>query len=125
MPGRRAHRRHVHNRAATRWISTAGRARHRRRRRPCGRTRRHAPQHEADRDRRRGEAREAAEALARELAALPQDCLRNDRLSVLEQEGLAEEHALRIELEHGLRSLGAGALEGAARFASGAGRHGS
>lgn len=59
------------------------------------------------------------------LAALPQDCLRNDRLSVLEQEGLAEEHALRVELEHGTRSLGTGALEGAARFASGAGRHGS
>ena len=36
-----------------------------------------------------GEARAAAEALAHELAALPQECLRNDRLSVLEQEGLS------------------------------------
>jgi enoyl-CoA hydratase len=72
-----------------------------------------------------GTARQAAEALAHELAALPQDCLRNDRLSVLEQEGLAEEEALRAELDHGMRSLGAVALEGAARFASGAGRHGT
>jgi enoyl-CoA hydratase len=72
-----------------------------------------------------GAARQAAEALAHELAALPQDCLRNDRLSVLEQEGLAEEEALRAELEHGMRSLGSDALEGAARFASGAGRHGT
>ena len=73
----------------------------------------------------RGQARKAAEALARELAALPQDCLRNDRLSVLDQEGLAEVDALRAELEHGMRSLGSDALEGAARFASGAGRHGA
>jgi enoyl-CoA hydratase len=72
-----------------------------------------------------GTARQAAEALAHDLAALPQDCLRNDRLSVLEQEGLAEEEALRAELEHGMRSLSSEALEGAARFVSGAGRHGA
>jgi enoyl-CoA hydratase len=71
-----------------------------------------------------GQARQAAESLAHELAALPQACLRNDRLSVLEQEGLSEEEALELELEHGLRSLSADALEGAARFSSGAGRHG-
>lgn len=72
-----------------------------------------------------GQARAAAEDLARELAALPQECLRNDRLSVLGQEGMSEEDALRVELEHGLRSLSVDALAGAARFASGAGRHGS
>jgi enoyl-CoA hydratase len=71
-----------------------------------------------------GQARAAAEALAHELAALPQECLRNDRLSVYDQEGLGEEEALRVELEHGMRSLGADALEGAARFAGGAGRGG-
>jgi enoyl-CoA hydratase len=71
-----------------------------------------------------GQARAAAEALARELAALPQECLRQDRLSVLEQEGLPERDALRVELEHGMRSLAADALDGAARFASGEGRHG-
>jgi enoyl-CoA hydratase len=71
-----------------------------------------------------GEARFAAEALAHELSRLPQVCLRQDRLSLLEQEGLDEEDAMRNELRHGLVSLGADALEGAARFASGAGRHG-
>ena len=72
-----------------------------------------------------GQARAAAEALAHELAALPQECLRNDRLSVLEQAGLTEDDALRVELEHGIRSLGDDALAGAARFTSGSGRHGA
>lgn len=72
-----------------------------------------------------GEARAAAEALARELAALPQVCLREDRLSLLEQEGLEEDAALANELRHGVVSLRAGALEGAQRFAAGAGRHGT
>ncbi|MFC4785563.1 crotonase/enoyl-CoA hydratase family protein [Nocardioides sp. MAHUQ-72] len=72
-----------------------------------------------------GTAREAAEALAASLAAFPQECLRGDRLSVLEQEGLPAPAAMAGELAHGLRSLAAGALDGAARFTSGAGRHGS
>jgi enoyl-CoA hydratase len=71
-----------------------------------------------------GHARAEAEALARTLAELPQACLRNDRLAVLEQDGLSEEDALIAEHRHGLRSLEAGALDGAARFASGEGRHG-
>lgn len=70
-----------------------------------------------------GTALAAAQQLARELAALPQECLRNDRLSVYDQQGLAEEDALRVELEHGMRSL-TQAIEGAQRFAAGAGRHG-
>ena len=72
-----------------------------------------------------GAALDTARALASELAALPQTCLRQDRLSLLEQWGLPESDAMRAELEHGMVSLGAGALEGAERFASGAGRHGS
>jgi enoyl-CoA hydratase len=72
-----------------------------------------------------GTARAEAEALAATLAAFPQDCLRNDRLSALEQQGLTEDEAMLGELRHGLRSLASGALDGAARFASGAGRHGS
>ena len=72
-----------------------------------------------------GQARAEAEALARSLAALPQECLRQDRLSVLEQEGLTEAEAMAAELQHGLVSLAAGALEGAARFTSGEGRHGA
>ena len=72
-----------------------------------------------------GTAREEAEALAAQLAAFPQTCLRHDRLSLLEQDGLSEQDALTNELTRGLVSLDADTLEGAARFASGAGRHGS
>ena len=72
-----------------------------------------------------GSARAEAESLASSLAALPQACLRNDRLSSIDQWGLDVAAALRAEHAHGLRSLAAGALAGAARFASGAGRHGS
>ena len=50
-----------------------------------------------------GESLAAAQALARELAALPQTCLREDRLSLLEQEGLDEAAALANELGHGVR----------------------
>jgi enoyl-CoA hydratase len=71
-----------------------------------------------------GTARAEAEALAHQLAALPQTCLRQDRLSLLEQEGLGEEEAMANELRHGLVSLADGAIEGAQRFASGEGRHG-
>ena len=72
----------------------------------------------------RGKAREAAETLARELAAFPQECLRRDRRSALEQAGLPEGEAMQNELRHGLRALRAGGAEGARRFAQGAGRHG-
>jgi enoyl-CoA hydratase len=66
----------------------------------------------------------AAQSLARELAALPQTCLRQDRLSLLEQEGLAEAAALANELEHGMVSL-AEMADGLEQFRGGAGRHGS
>jgi enoyl-CoA hydratase len=71
-----------------------------------------------------GTARAAAEALAHELAQLPQRCLRNDRLSALEQEGRDETDAMVRELALGRESLAAGALDGAARVAAGEGRHG-
>ncbi|CAL9283078.1 crotonase/enoyl-CoA hydratase family protein [Streptomyces sp. SudanB66_2053] len=71
-----------------------------------------------------GRARAEAEELAASLARFPRACLRSDRASVLEQEGLDEEAALKAELRHGAAVL-AESLEGAARFASGAGRHGS
>jgi enoyl-CoA hydratase len=72
-----------------------------------------------------GTTRAAAEARARELTRLPQSCLRNDRRSVLEQEGRTEQAGLAREFELGLESLAADALSGAARFAAGAGRHGA
>ncbi|QLJ03701.1 crotonase/enoyl-CoA hydratase family protein [Streptomyces sp. NEAU-sy36] len=71
-----------------------------------------------------GTARAEAEELAAGIARFPQPCLRGDRASVLGQEGLPEEAALRAELRHGTGVLAEG-VEGAARFASGAGRHGS
>ncbi|MGA5319004.1 crotonase/enoyl-CoA hydratase family protein [Streptomyces seoulensis] len=71
-----------------------------------------------------GRARAEAEELAAAIARFPQDCLRSDRASVLDQEGLCEEEAMRRELRHGQAVL-AKASEGAARFAGGAGRHGA
>jgi enoyl-CoA hydratase len=73
-----------------------------------------------------GTARDAAVALASELAALPQVCLRNDRASVYAQWDLDLSDALRREAELGIDTLRApGAMDGAARFAGGAGRHGT
>lgn len=71
-----------------------------------------------------GQARAAAEELAARLAALPQNCLRSDRASVLDQEGRPEEEAMAAELRYGQTVL-AEAEPGAARFVAGAGRHGT
>ncbi|MGW0993206.1 crotonase/enoyl-CoA hydratase family protein [Streptomyces sp. NPDC002523] len=71
-----------------------------------------------------GQARAEAEELAAAIARFPQACLRGDRASVLEQDGLDEEAAMRRELRHGIGVL-AEAQQGAERFARGAGRHGS
>jgi enoyl-CoA hydratase len=72
----------------------------------------------------RGGALSAARELAARLAAFPQTCLRGDRASLLEQEGLDEAAALANEFRRGTASLATEALPGAARFAAGAGRHG-
>lgn len=71
-----------------------------------------------------GTARAEAEELAATIARFPQACLRGDRASVLDQEGLDEAAAMAGELRYGAGALEE-ALEGAARFAGGAGRHGS
>ena len=71
-----------------------------------------------------GESRAAAEELAHELARFPQTCMREDRLSLLEQDGLAEDAAIANELRHGMRSLEE-VRPGLERFRAGAGRHGS
>jgi enoyl-CoA hydratase len=64
-----------------------------------------------------GESRGAAEALARELAALPQACLRSDRESTLEGLSLAEDAAMASEFGHGLSALAApGLAEDVGRF---------
>jgi enoyl-CoA hydratase len=73
-----------------------------------------------------GKARDAAVALATDLAALPQTCLRSDRASVYAQWDLPLAEALRTEAELGMATLREpGAMDGAARFAAGAGRHGT
>jgi enoyl-CoA hydratase len=73
-----------------------------------------------------GQALEEARALALELAAFPQTCMRNDRRSVLWQWGLSEPDALVLEARFGLDTIDSGETRhGAARFASGAGRHGA
>ena len=73
-----------------------------------------------------GTALDAALELARQLAALPQTCLRNDRASALRQWGLDEADALGFEIEVGMTSLRSPeVVEGATRFVGGAGRGGS
>jgi enoyl-CoA hydratase len=72
----------------------------------------------------RGQSRQAAEELAAQLAALPQQCMRSDRLSVLRQWGRTESDALDLEFAS-MSRVSAEAMEGAGRFASGAGRHGA
>ncbi|MEZ0339967.1 crotonase/enoyl-CoA hydratase family protein [Mycobacterium sp. pV006] len=71
-----------------------------------------------------GEARERAEELAAQLAALPQQCLRADRMSAIGQWGSSEAEAMDREFGS-LSKVAEESLAGAARFAGGAGRHGA
>jgi enoyl-CoA hydratase len=74
----------------------------------------------------KGEARAHAIAIAKDIAAFPQLCLRNDKRSALAQWDLDEESAIKDELTGGLKVIASGeTVAGATRFASGAGRHGS
>ena len=72
-----------------------------------------------------GRALAAAQELAASLAAFPQTCLRGDRASVLDSEGLDERAAMAAEFARGQAALAGESAAGAARFASGAGRHGA
>jgi enoyl-CoA hydratase len=72
-----------------------------------------------------GEALPTAIALARQIAAFPQQCMRNDRASVAAQHGLPLVDALTQEFALGRRTLASGeAMQGAQRFSEGKGRHG-
>lgn len=74
----------------------------------------------------KGQARQGAEALAREIARFPQNCVRSDRLSVYEQFDFEFDGAMANEFDHGARTLATGETRaGAARFAQGRGRGGS
>jgi enoyl-CoA hydratase len=73
-----------------------------------------------------GGALTAAVQLAKELAALPQGCMRRDRQSSYEQWSLDLPDALARETALGLETIASGeTLEGAGRFAAGEGRHGA
>jgi enoyl-CoA hydratase len=73
-----------------------------------------------------GAALNEAVSVAWVLVGLPQECLRNDRQSVLANEGVDIERAMRQEFRYGLESLASGAAaRGAARFVKGAGRRGA
>ena len=66
----------------------------------------------------------AARALALQIAAFPQTCLRHDRRSAYEQWGLAGGDALRNEFKLGFETLSSGeSVAGAEQFRRGAGRH--
>jgi enoyl-CoA hydratase len=73
----------------------------------------------------RGHARAVALDLAEEIAAFPEVCMREDRMSMYEGIGRPEAEAMTIEFAHGTTSLGAGMRENVSRFVSGEGRHGS
>jgi enoyl-CoA hydratase len=71
-----------------------------------------------------GTSRQAAEALARELAAFPQQCMLADRASAYAQWDLPLAEALRQEGRRGMPIVAAEGAAGAARFVAGTGRHG-
>lgn len=73
-----------------------------------------------------GAALSTAVSWAREIAELPQGCLNHDRRSSYEQWGLSLGDAIDNEFEHGIAVINSGETrKGAARFAQGAGRHGT
>jgi enoyl-CoA hydratase len=73
-----------------------------------------------------GVALNAAIELAGQLARFPQNCLRADRRSAYEQWAMSLDDALANEVRLGFDVIRSGeTIDGAARFASGAGRHGS
>jgi enoyl-CoA hydratase len=75
---------------------------------------------------RSGDAREEAERLAAQIAAVPQACLRSDRASTLESGSLSFEAAMANEFAHGLATLrDPGVVTGLSRFRGGAGRGGA
>ena len=71
-----------------------------------------------------GTSREAAEALAHDLARFPQATMRADRAAVLAHAGMSEADALDVEFRGAVHTV-EDAVRGAGRFADGLGRHGS
>jgi len=72
----------------------------------------------------KGQARQAAEAMAKEIAGFPQGAMRADRRSVYLQHGLTVDAALEREWYNCTGIFKAEGAAGVAKFAQGAGRHG-
>jgi enoyl-CoA hydratase len=73
----------------------------------------------------RGATLAAARELAAQIAAFPERCMRSDRMSAYESWGFSLDDAIRNEFRHGVATVNSGETRaGAARFASGIGRHG-
>ena len=71
-----------------------------------------------------GESRRFAEDMAHEIARFPQACVRADRRSAYMQQGQPLREAMRKEWYNGFPAFEIDGAAGAARFASGKGRHG-
>jgi enoyl-CoA hydratase len=72
-----------------------------------------------------GQALQEALTLAHQLAALPQTCMRSDRMSAYQQWSLSTADALTNETRRGIAVINSGeTAHGAQRFAGGEGRHG-
>jgi enoyl-CoA hydratase len=72
-----------------------------------------------------GQSLPAAIELARQIAAFPQIAMRSDRMSAMRQWNLSEAEAIALETSLSLQARQKEARSGAARFASGMGRHGA
>jgi enoyl-CoA hydratase len=73
-----------------------------------------------------GQAREAAEELARQIAGLPQACMRSDRAATIDGVSLGHDEAMANEFSLGMATLASpGVVEGVSRFRGGAGRGGA
>ena len=73
-----------------------------------------------------GQTLAASLQLAEDLCRFPQTCMRNDRLSMLQQWGMSHDAALRNEAKLGFETMRSGeTLDGATRFSGGEGRHGA
>jgi enoyl-CoA hydratase len=69
--------------------------------------------------------RASAEQLAQQIAAFPQQCIRNDRQSAYQQWGMSEADAIKNEFSLGMETLSSGeTVAGAKDFTKGLGRHG-
>jgi enoyl-CoA hydratase len=71
-----------------------------------------------------GQARQAAEAMAQEIARFPQACMRSDRLSAYRAWGKSVREGLESEWATSAPIVKAEGIAGAERFAKGKGRHG-